>query len=150
MDKFKKVILDLIALFEEYLPLEQKKLQAVQMDDVATVETCMTQEQALVLKLRGLEQKREKALEELGWGGKNFSQIVALAPEEEKQELQKLFDDLDRSMSVFKDVNDNAMTTMSLRRRELEKIIKIKDSEGRYGQEGNSLQKDRPMTSRKV
>ena len=150
MDKFKKVIHALIALFEEYLPLEQKKLKAVQVDDVATVEACMTQEQALILKLRGLEQKREAALKELGWEGKSFSQIIQLAPEEEKQELQQLFDDLDRSIGVFKDVNDNAMTTMSVHLKDLQKVIKIKDPEGVYGHEGNSLQKNRPMTSRKV
>jgi len=150
MDKFKKVICDLIALFEEYLPLEQKKLRAVQVDDVATVEACMTQEQALVLKLRGLDQKREKAMKELGWEGKTFSQIVEMAPEEEQQELQKLFEDLDRSMGVFKDVNDNAMTTMEVHLRDIDKVIKIKDPEGRYGQQGDPLQKNRPMTSRKV
>lgn len=150
MDKFKKVIRDMIALFEDHLPLEQKKLKAVQMDDVATVEACMTQEQALVLKLRGLDQKRERVMKELGWDGKTFSQIVASAPEEERQELQKLFEDLDRSMGVFKDVNDNAMTTMEVHLRDIEKVIKIKDPEGRYGQEGNPLQNNRPMTSRKV
>lgn len=150
MEKFKKVIQDLIAIFEEYLPLEQKKLKAVQEDNVAVVEECMTQEQALILKLRGLEHKRESAQKELGWEGKNFSQILETVSKEDRPEMQKLFDDLERTMGVFQDTNKNAMLTMEVHLREINKIIKMKDPEGRYSQEGNPLQKDRPMTSRRV
>lgn len=150
MDKFKKVIRDLIMLFEEYLPLEQQKLKAVQVDDVATVESCMTQEQALMLKLRGLDQKRVTIQRELGWEDKSFSQIVELVSDEEKPEMQKLFDDLNRAVSVFQDTNENAMTAMAVHLREIEKIIRIKDPEGRYSQQGNTVQKERPMTSRRV
>lgn len=150
MEKFKKVIGDLTAIFEEYLPLEQKKLKAVQEDNIAVVEECMTQEQALILKLRGLDQKRINAQKELGWEGKNFRQIVDSVPQDERQEIQELLDNLDNAMTVFHDTNKNAMTTMEVHLREINKIIRMKDTEGRYSQDGNPMEKDRPMTSRKV
>ena len=59
MDQFEQIINQMIALFEENLPLEQEKLRAVQEDDVAAVEDCMKREQAVVLQMRGLEKKRE-------------------------------------------------------------------------------------------
>lgn len=150
MNQFKKIIHDLTALFEEQLPLEQEKLKAVQENNVAVVEDCMKKEQAVMLKLRGLEQKRENAQQELGWEGKTFREIIELAPQEERQELQQMFDRLSAAIRVFRETNEGAMDAMSVQLREIEKVIKLKDTEGRYSQNGNEMKIERPMTSRKV
>lgn len=150
MERFQQIITDLIALFDEYLPLEQEKLRAVQEDDVATVEDCMRKEQAIVLKLRGLEQKREEAQQEQGWEGMTFRQIIEQVPQQKRQEFQQLFDQLETSVSVFQETNKNAMDTISVHLREIQKIIKTKDPEGRYNQEGDSLHSESPLTNRRV
>lgn len=150
MERFQQIIKDLIKLFEESLPLEEKKLQAIQTDDVAGVEECMKQEQALTLKLRGLDQKREAAQKELGWEDKSFREIIGAAPEEKKQELSDLFDQLDKAMTIFQDTNQNAMTAMEVHLRDIQKVIRIKDPEGQYNQAGNSTASNRTMTSRRV
>ena len=56
---FKKIIEELIALFDHLIPIEQEKLDAAIKNRVTFVEDCMHKEQAAVLQLRGLEQKRE-------------------------------------------------------------------------------------------
>lgn len=150
MERFIKVIKELIALFEESLPLEQEKLQAVQKDDIAAVEDCMKREQAVVLKLRGLEQKREKVQQEVGWEGKTFREIIQLVPQENRQEFQQLFDQLTTSVAIFQDANKNAMDTISIHLRGIEKAIKTKDPEGQYDQAGNSLRRDSSLTNRRV
>lgn len=61
MDEFKNVIEQLIGLFKQLTKIEQVKLNAVAGKHVGTVEDCVTQQQALLLKLRGLEQARERA-----------------------------------------------------------------------------------------
>lgn len=150
MERFQKIIRDMIELFEEHLPLEQKKLQALQCDDVAGVEDCMKQEQALTLKIRGLEQKREKLQKELGWEGKSFREIIETAPEEHKQSLQELFDRLTNTVTVFSETNQAAMTAMEVHLRDIQRVIKIKEQGGHYNPDGNPTEKSHTLTNRRV
>lgn len=150
MEQFQEVIRQMIALFDEYLPLEEKKLKAVTENDLVTLENCMTQEQAVVLKLRGLEKKREDAQQANGWGGKRFREILELVPEEQKAEYQQLFEELERSIGLFQSANSSAMDTMNINLRQIGKAIKSKDPNGAYNQEGAAVKMDRPLTSRRV
>lgn len=150
MDQFEQIIKQMIALFEEQLPLEQEKLRAVQEDDVAAVEECMKREQAVVLKLRGLEQKREKIQKDNGWDGMTFREIIDLAPEEKQLSYRQLLEKLQNSISLFQDMNECAMDTMRIHQREIEKVIKIKDPNGTYNQDGHQAPPKRPMTNRRV
>ncbi len=150
MERFKKVINDLIVLFEESLPLEHEKLKAVQNDDVAAVEDCMRREQAVMMKMKGLEQKREKVQQELGWQDKSFREIINAVPEDDRQEMKELFDRLSNAVKVFQDANQSALDMMKVHLKDIERVMKIKDAEGRYNQDGNALNSERPMTNQKV
>ncbi len=150
MEQFQKIIRDLIALFEEHMPLEQRKLEAIQHDDVAGVEECMKQEQALTLKLRGLDRKRESIQKELGWEGKSFREIVEEVPAEDRQALRELFGQLTSIVTVFSETNKEAMTAMEVHLRDMQRVMKIKSNEGAYGPEGNSAAADRNLTNRRV
>lgn len=150
MDQFQSVIEQMISLFDEYLPLEEKKLKAVKENDLVALEDCMTQEQAVVLKLRGLEKKREDAQKANGWEGKRFREIIGLVPEEQQAEYQRLFETLSRSVKLFHSANKSAMDTMNLNLRQIDKAIKSKDPKGAYNQDGSTMKPDRPLTSRRV
>ena len=73
MDQFVQVIKEMISLFEGFLPLEQEKLKAVQENKLTVLEDCMTREQAVVLKLRGLEKKTRNRAERNGLGRQDLS-----------------------------------------------------------------------------
>ena len=150
MERFKKVITDLAQLFEDALPLEHEKLTAVQNDDVAGLEDCMKREQAIMMKIRGLEQKRERTQQELGWQDKSFREIIKDLPEEQQPEMQELFDRLSIAVKVFQDANQSALDTMKVHLKDIERVMKIKDPEGRYTQDGVAMNSDRPMTNQKV
>lgn len=150
MEQFEQIINQMIQLFDEQLPLEEEKLRAVQEDDIAAVEDCMKREQAVVLKLRGLDQKREKILKENGWEGKTFRQIIEMAPQEKQFAYKQLLERLENSISLFQNANESALDTIRIHQREIEKVIKLKDTDGVYNQEGNSAVPKRPMTSRRV
>lgn len=150
MEQFQSVIKQMISLFDEHLPLEEKKLKAVTENDLVTLEDCMKQEQAVVLKLRGLEKKREDAQKANGWEGKRFREIIELVPEDQRAEFQRLFDDLDRSIALFRSTNSSAMDTMNVHLRQIGKVIKTKDPKGAYNQAGGTVKEDRPLTSRRV
>lgn len=150
MEQFQSVIKEMIALFNEYLPLEEKKLKAVTENDLVALEDCMTQEQAVVLKLRGLEKKREDAQHANGWEGKRFREIIGLVPEGQRAGFQQLFEELERSIGLFQSANSSAMDTININLRQIGKAIKSKDLNGAYNQEGSTVKTDRPLTSRRV
>lgn len=104
---FTKIIEELITLFDHLIPIEQEKLDAAVKNRVTFVEDCMHKEQAAVLQLRGLEQKRETEQRRLGMEGYTFRQILESAPEE-ADVLNPLFDQLAERVRSFQSVSASA------------------------------------------
>lgn len=105
---FKKIIEELIALFDHLIPIEQEKLDAAIKNRVTFVEDCMHKEQAAVLQLRGLEQKREAEQIRLGMKGYTFRQILEQAPEEATAVLDPLFKQLGERVRTFQSISESA------------------------------------------
>lgn len=111
MERFSDFILiikDLIQLFGALTEVEQTKLNAAVENKISFVEECMKKEQAAVLRLRGLDQRREKAQKELGLEGASFREILEQVSEEEEKELRPLFQELSDKLSRFQSVSDSA------------------------------------------
>ena len=66
LNDFKAVVGDLITLLEEFNEIETAKLDAIQKNRVTFVEENMKKEQAGIMKLRGLDKKRESIQKDLG------------------------------------------------------------------------------------
>ncbi len=149
MKEFQRVIREMTALFHQFTGVEQVKLDAAAGNHVATVEECMTKEQSLILKLRGLEQERERCQKEAGYGGMRFREILAAVSEEERKELLPLFDGLSREIQMFQEVNEDAGRVLS---NNLHKIRKALDEKGGgiYGEDGRNEAEVTHMTSRRV
>lgn len=105
---FTKIIEELIALFDHLIPIEQEKLDAAVKNRVTFVEDCMHKEQAAVLQLRGLEQKREAEQTRLGMEGYTFRQILEHVSEETANVLNPLFDQLAERVRTFQSINNSA------------------------------------------
>ncbi len=148
MKEFQRVIEEMISLFKQFTGIEQMKLKAATENRVATVEECMTKEQALVLKLKGLEQEREKYQKEAGYGGMKFREILAAVSDEEREILYPLFDGLSRQIQMFQEVNEDAEKVMSNNLRMIKKALDRKEG-GIYSEKGKS-ETVTHMTSRRV
>lgn len=105
---FVKLIEEFIDFFEELISVEQDKLDAAVKNRVSFVEECMHREQAAVLRLRGLDQKREKEQERLGMAGYTFRQILKNSPEETAAVLKPLFDQLSEQVRMLQSITDNS------------------------------------------
>lgn len=148
MDEFKKIIEQLISLFQQLTKIERVKFEAAAGNHVGTVEDCSTQQQALLLKLRGLEQARERAQKKAGYEGMQFRQILENCPDSEREELFQLFDGLSREIQMFQEVNDGANQILKMNLHMIDKALRSKT-----GKIYNSDGKDdnvRHMTSRRV
>ena len=109
---FIEVIREFIQLFEALIPIEQKKLDSAVHNQVSFVEDCMNQEQAAVLRLRGLELKRQKIQKDLGMEQLTFKQLIEEAPEDVKVSLIPLFNELNEKVALFRSVSDSAKDTI--------------------------------------
>lgn len=149
MDEFKDIIGQLIRVFQQLTKIEQVKLNAVAGKHIGTVEDCVTQQQALLLKLRGLEQARERAQKKAGYEGLQFRQILERAPDDEREELLVLFDSLSREIQMFREVNENSNEILRTNIHSIDKALR-KKSGSIYNGEGKSETNVRHMTSRRV
>lgn len=103
-----KIIEEFIDFFDSLIPIEQEKLDAAIKNRVSFVEECMHKEQAAVLRLRGLEQKREKEQESLGMKDYTFRQILEKVPEDIYSVLKPLFDRMSEQVTQFQSISDSA------------------------------------------
>lgn len=136
---FKTVVGDLITLIEEFDQLETEKLKAVQQNRVTFVEEAMKKEQAAIMKLRGLDKKREAIQKDLGWERLTFQQILSQVPVVEKEELQPLFEQLTRCVRQFDDTRDSAQKALEINLHHINTILSKRAAEasGAYNSDGN-------------
>ena len=123
MNDFITVIEDLVELFKELTQIEQIKMEAVKKNMVTYVEDCMNKEQAAVLKLRGLDKKRETCQKEMGFEGYTFQQILDNTTGELNSQLRELFQTLSSHVSLFQDTNESARAMIEINLHNINKAI---------------------------
>lgn len=106
--QFIEVIKEFNDLFDTLIPIEQKKLDVMVKNQVSFVEECMNKEQATILRLRGLEKRREEAQKALGMEELTFRQILEKAPEDVRPVLKPLFDTLSQQVQTFQSVTTSS------------------------------------------
>lgn len=111
---FIKIIEEFIELFDGLISVEQSKLEATVKNRVTFVEECMNKEQAAILRLRGLEQKREAEQERLGMKDYTFRQILEHAPEDSVTELTPLFNRLSEQVRTFQSISESAKNAIEV------------------------------------
>lgn len=131
MERFSDFILiikDFIQLFGALTEVEQTKLNAAVENKITFVEECMNKEQAAILRLRGLDQRREKAQKELGMEGASFREILEQVSEEEEKELRPLFQELSEKVSRFQSVSDSAKDIIEVNLHTIKKQLEAEEA----------------------
>lgn len=123
MNEFITVIEGLTELFQELIQIEQTKLEAAKKNRITHVEDCMNKEQAAILKLRGLEQKRELCQEKMGFEGYTFQEILSKTTGSEHDMLKSMFNTLTDHVRLFQDINDSARTMIEVNLHMINKAI---------------------------
>lgn len=123
MNEFIAVIEDFILLFQELIQIEETKLEAAKKNRITHMEDCMNREQAAILKLRGLEKKREAAQEKLGFKGYTFQQILAETTDGDGDRLRILFNTLSDRVRHFQETNECARSMIEINLHMINKAI---------------------------
>ena len=112
--EFISLIHDFIDLFRSLTTVEQQKLDAAVANDLSILEDCMKKEQAFVLRLRGLEQQRDTLQGKLKMKDLKFREILSRVPDEVKEELTPLFQELSEKVRIFQSINASAQDAISV------------------------------------
>lgn len=111
---------EFIEFFDTLIPIEQDKLDAAVKNRVSIVEDYMHKEQAAVMRLRGLEQKREAEQKRLGLEGCTFRQILEKIPDTDAAMLKPLFDRLDHQVHTMQTLNGSIRDAIEVNLRMIE------------------------------
>lgn len=90
-NQFKSLIDDYIIIFDQLILFETEKLESIAANKVDLLDSQMREEQAHLLKLKGLDRKREALQAEMNQAGLSFRQIIDTVEGEEKEVLESSF-----------------------------------------------------------
>ena len=120
--KYLALMENLGGTLEKLSELERTKTKAVSKGDLPGVEECMKKEQVVSLSLRGLDQKRDKMLAQMGLAGVHLRDLAAHAPEELYHETKAAAEKLRQQYELYQASSKVAMDTLECNLRAIEKI----------------------------
>ncbi|MCI8284897.1 MAG: flagellar protein FlgN [Firmicutes bacterium] len=104
-NEFKKLMKEYNILLDKLLKLETEKVNIIASDNIEQLEKQMRIEEAEMLRMRGLDRKREDLLNKMGYEGKTFRQIVESSAADQKSELQPLYTQMKEKTSRLKELS---------------------------------------------
>ena len=103
--------------------LAQQKTDAIRNDDLIALDGVLKQEQVMSLSLRGLEQKRQKLLSQLGPEGLSLDDLFRQYPAEMQPQAKETAAALRQSYKIYRSTADTARVTLERNLHEIEKFI---------------------------
>ncbi len=114
---------ELSGRLDQLSELARQKTQAVKKDDLTALDEALKQEQAMTLNLRGLEQKRLRAVSQLGLEGSSLSELASRYPDSMQIQARQTAEKLLRSYQEYRCAAEVARNTLELNLHEIEKVI---------------------------
>ena len=109
---------------EELTGVEQEKIRAVNERDLPAVAQCMKKEQVCSLNLRGLDQKREKLMDQLGMRGVPLREIMSRCPPGAEQETKEAAEALRRQYAIFQTTSEASRNALEIHLHIIEELHK--------------------------
>lgn len=115
-------------ILDKLTDIQRTKTQAVGRGDLVAVEDCMKREQVLSLSLRGMDQKREKMLAQLGLTGVRLRDLEERGPRETHLETKAVVERLRQKYEVFQSASEVARNTLECNLRAIENLQKAQNA----------------------
>lgn len=110
-------------VMEQLTDLSKKKTAAVRRDDLQTVDACMKQEQAISLRLRSMDKKREDMLAALNLTGIALKDLPDRCPRELRSEAKTVCQKLRGQYEIYRAAAQVARTTLECNLHQIEKLL---------------------------
>jgi len=144
--------------YESFIKTEYEKYDAVARDDIKKLDEIIEIEQVFYLKAKGLEQKREKLIQSMGFKGKTLKEIIEKINEletdgnDENHKLKNVYDRLFKALNDFKKINLECKTLIGVRMHRIENAMsKLGEKENIYSNlENNKSYLKSHIVSKKI
>ena len=110
--QYLSLLSNLLQEIEHLTETAGKKREALQEHDLDQLNDCIKQEQAISLRLRGLEQKREKILSALGYSQITLQEMPKHCPKEYEGETRNLAERISRAYQMLQSIQTASRTMM--------------------------------------
>lgn len=110
MDKseFYNFIDDYNIFWQQVLEKEKEKLNNISLGQLDLVQKSIQDQQAVIMQINNLEEKRMRLQREAGLDGKSFREIIEDAPSEEKPRLTKALELFEKIIGEVRYYNDKS------------------------------------------
>lgn len=122
MEKLIEILEESSDLYKKFLELEYQKYDVVLKNDIETLDDIVSKEQVFYLKMRGLEQKREKLMDSMGMKNKTLKEIIDSA-DDNKTMLHEKYDDLNSLISEVKRISSMCKTLIEVRLHRIDNVM---------------------------
>lgn len=136
---FFKLAGELTDLLKILKTIEENKLLAITEKSLTKLDACIKDEQVQVMKLKGLEKKREQVQASLGYGGLTFRQIINSLQAEDKKEAKELFNGLQKATNNFNSINKSVKTALEVNIYSINNLIKKTNANSKKRSANNNL-----------
>jgi hypothetical protein len=123
-----KLLNELSHHLERMSALAREKADAVHRDDLNQLDRVLKQEQAMSLTIRGLEEKRQKTLEQLKLTHVPLSQLAQRYPKELRLEAVRTVEELRRQYQVYRSAAEVARNALECGLHEIGKVLNSFDA----------------------
>lgn len=113
---------------ESLSKLCREKAEAVRSDDLARLDTIMRREQALSLAFRGLEQKKDSLLQELGLESVPLSALAAHFPKELQPKAKTCVEALKAQYDIYRAASEAARNTLECNLHQIERFLAAQEA----------------------
>lgn len=103
-----------ISFLDEMVEVQKTQLEAVLSKQVKQVEKSVATLQTFLMRLDGMEKKRMDLQAKAGYGDMTFSQIIEHTPNDQKQELQAVFEAMEKRVSDISYYNSKSQDKVKL------------------------------------
>lgn len=141
------ILRELTALAGDITRVEEIKTAAAADKRHELLDGCIQEEQAFLLKLRGLEQHRISLQKDLGWENLTLRQILDIASQEQRELLVPVFDQLDHHLRRLQQAREASEKILKVRLHELEVFAQMGAS---YDNSGNLSPAGTPQSKGRI
>ncbi|MCI8505811.1 MAG: flagellar protein FlgN [Lachnospiraceae bacterium] len=123
LEAFVHILEELSEIISRLTKAEIAKAEAASSGEHKKMDSFLKEEQALLLRLRGLDQQRSRTAADLGWKDLTFRQILNTVQGEELAVLSPLFSQMEQKLKKLADAEESSNRIVSVRLREFEHIL---------------------------
>ena len=136
-EAFRDLMIEYDRVLDRLLVLENSKTGIISSGSTAGLDDCMRKEEAEMLRMKGLDRKREKLLKENGLEGKTFREIVDLQAAAQKSELQPLCNQMQEKTERMQKLSASISSMMEARLVSIDRAIAASQGGGNaYSRDG--------------